>query len=176
MYKEDNNPDNPKKNQIFRGKNITFSTQAEQGSQGTDGTDRGPDSPRPPSSPSADGDTGRTGPDQVAGIDFRYINIITQPEFVQLKENFKMPDLSTLKQINLNEEKAELEKMIRAGIVPSSQRMMEFVSACYVRNPDQADAFECLADYFKLEEGLGNETAQEMKIFLAVVESDKLAL
>ena len=113
------------------------------------------------------------------GIDFRYINMVTQAQLISMRDNFKMPQLSKLKAIDLDKDKAELDKMLAAKILPSSDRVINYVSACYLRSgndTDMSSGMSCLVDYFRLEESLDADSAPQLKAFLAVIESDRLVI
>ncbi|MGD0336391.1 MAG: transaldolase family protein [Candidatus Omnitrophota bacterium] len=117
--------------------------------------------------------------DKTGGIDFRYINMVTQAQLISMRDNFKMPQLSKLKAIDVDKEKAELDKMLAAKILPSSDRVINYVSACYLRSgndTDMSSGMSCLVDYFRLEESLDADSAPQLKAFLAVIESDRLSI
>ena len=111
------------------------------------------------------------------GIDFRHTDGITQAQLASLRGSFKMPELSRLKTLDLVKERAEIKQMIEARILPSSNRIIEYVSACYLRNRgdvDTGNAVSCLVDYFRLEEVQGCvDCAPELKAFLLVMEGPR---
>ncbi|MCX5712342.1 MAG: hypothetical protein NTY47_04650 [Candidatus Omnitrophica bacterium] len=112
------------------------------------------------------------------GIDFRYIGIMTQFQKGDFKHSFEMPDLASLKAMDLVMEKQKLMQMISSGIQPSGKRVAEYVSACYVKNGAKqglADAMACLTSLFKMEEENVIETDPELKSFLFFMESSDLS-
>ncbi|MGD0335530.1 MAG: hypothetical protein ABSB18_00310 [Candidatus Omnitrophota bacterium] len=108
------------------------------------------------------------------GIDFRYINLATQAKLADLKANFKMPALDTLKRVDIENEAVQIRKMLNAGIIPSEQRVMEYITACYVKGNDDAqieEAAGALSDLLRMQEDGVVETRPELKAFLVVMDS-----
>jgi glyceraldehyde 3-phosphate dehydrogenase len=68
---------------------------------------------------------------KLGGIDFRAIPMITQPRGNFLGLSLSLPRLSNVENMNLSEEINEMQKMVQAGIVPSGERLKEYVAACY---------------------------------------------
>ncbi|MBU1124613.1 MAG: hypothetical protein KKC84_01155 [Candidatus Omnitrophica bacterium] len=119
------------------------------------------------------------GPNTTGGIDLRYINMVTQAQLVKMQEQLALPALATLKGVNLAQEKSELQKLMGAGITPSSQRIIEYVSASYLRHrseAEMAEAISFLIEYFKMEEMATVESTPEMKAFVSLIESEKLPI
>jgi hypothetical protein len=114
-------------------------------------------------------------PDATGGVDFTRINPLSQPQFAGLVANFKLPELGSLRRLNLNKEEKELHSLFRAEIIPADQRMMDFVLASCVNGSAQAKdrAMLCLMDFFRLQEQNASETPDEFKAFLLVVESGR---
>jgi len=114
-------------------------------------------------------------PNTTGGIDFRSINITGQPQLQGITLN--MPPLAQLKRIDIDKEAQQLMSMMESGIMPSRQRVMEFISACYLSAKSQSakeNAISCLTGYFKLEEQKAIETPIELKAFLFVIEGNKV--
>lgn len=121
--------------------------------------------------------TGGT-PANPGGIDFRYIGMMTQFQASSFKSSFKMPELSQLKKIEPAKEKGELEKLLAAGIIPSSQRVTDYIAACYLKFGTQKGAEEaigCLSKLFRLEEETVVATDTQLKSFLFFMESSAFA-
>jgi hypothetical protein len=119
-------------------------------------------------------EVGASSPTGVGGIDFRYINMVTQAQLINAQANFKMPDLQVLKNLDLVKESAELKKLMAAGIMPAQDRIIEFVAACRLHNQDADDAFICIVDYLKIQESEALETDTQFKGFLTVIDSQKV--
>lgn len=133
----------------------------------------------PPGLSGGSGPTFPAAPRGAGGIDLRYINMATQAKQVSAREAFKMPELSKLKAIDITKEGTEINRMLEANILPSSDRVIAYVSACYLRNDsdgDIADAVSCLVDYFQLEEMQDVDSNPNLKAFLSVIESVKLPI
>nr|MBP7217290.1 hypothetical protein [Candidatus Omnitrophota bacterium] len=64
------------------------------------------------------------------GIDFRSIPLTIQPLGSFSTLHFNLPKVSTLN-INLDKELADIERMVKAGIVPSGERLKEYIALCY---------------------------------------------
>ena len=129
------------------------------------------DAPVPlgPSSPAV---PGSGAPAAAGGIDFRFINIMAMPKFDTLKAGIKMPDLTHLKKVDINKERTALEKMMQSGVNPSSQRVMEYLAACYAQQKTQ-DGNRCLINYLRLQEESVNPVSPEFLAFL-LLKSGKL--
>jgi pyruvate, orthophosphate dikinase len=113
-------------------------------------------------------------PGAVGGIDFRVINMITQPmgNFSGLK--FSLPKLNNLENINLNEELGQIQKMLQSGIIPSGERLKEYVGACHQKGKlkEHLDGIiGCLVDMCRLEEEKAIETTNELKEILLIIDS-----
>ncbi len=121
--------------------------------------------------PAAPGSTGA--PAAPGGIDFRFINIMAMPKLDTFKANIKLPALNQLKKADIAKEKASLEKMMQSGVSPSSQRVMEYLAACYSQQKTQ-DANRCLTSYLRLQEESVNPVGQEFMAFLFLLKSGKL--
>ncbi len=118
-------------------------------------------------------------PGNPGGIDFRYIGLMTKFEKSDFKNAFTMPDLSNLKAINLSSEKAELEKMLKSGIMPSAERLTDYLAACYLAKGKEGgsqEAVSCLTKYFRLEEdNVVAETDPQLRSFIWFMESEGIA-
>ena len=127
-----------------------------------------------PPTPPGGGAGGPGAPAKAGGIDFRYIDLMAQFQKSDYKANFKMPDLAVLRGLDLAAEKEQLDNMIAAKIVPSADRLTNYISACYLSEGPQkgmADAIACLTNFFKLEEERGVQTDPQLKSFLFFMEA-----
>jgi hypothetical protein len=111
------------------------------------------------------------------GIDFRALPIVTQPMLTTPKVNLSLPALSQWS-INLDAEWRQIQNMLNAGIIPSSERIKEYLEAsCQSKDCSQRidNVLSCLADILRLEEEQVALTEPELKQILVLLESDKPA-
>ncbi|MDD4899563.1 MAG: hypothetical protein PHG68_03085, partial [Candidatus Omnitrophica bacterium] len=113
------------------------------------------------------------------GIDFRYIGLMTKFEKSDFKNAFTMPDVANLKAINLVSEKADLDKMLQSGMMPSAERLTDYLAACYVtkdKNSGTQEIVNCLTKYFQVEEkNAVAETDPQLRSFIWFMESEGFA-
>jgi len=113
--------------------------------------------------------------DKKGGIDFRALPIINQPinaEIVKLNPVV----LSRLNSINLDAEWAQIKDMVEAGIIPSSERMKEYVLASYSQQclGGQMDkVLGCIADILRMEEDRAVDTDLKLTGLLVLIEASK---
>jgi len=105
------------------------------------------------------------------GIDFRGLPIVTQPlPNPQLTNS----NLSLNLNLNLEKEWREIEKMLKAGITPSTERIREYaLSACQQQSADAeiGRILSCIADILRLEEEGCYSTEPALRELLALLES-----
>ena len=66
--------------------------------------------------------------------------------------------------------------MLAAGIIPSTDRIMEYVQAsCLKGDPDTQKVVSCIADILRLEEERCSLTEAQLKDILIVLESGRTA-
>ena len=88
--------------------------------------------------------------------------------------NFSLPRLANLDSINLDEELLQIRNMVKAGILPSGQRLKEFLAACWQKGElkeRKADTIACLVDICRLQEDAVVETPAELKEALVIAET-----
>lgn len=109
------------------------------------------------------------------GIDFRVLPVVNQPiNTVLLKLN--TADFNRLNSVNLDSEWAQMQNMINADIVPSNERIKEYVQASCLRQDlgNQVDkVLGCIADILRMEEDRVLDTDAQLREMLALIESDK---
>ncbi|MEW6101647.1 MAG: putative PEP-binding protein [Candidatus Omnitrophota bacterium] len=91
------------------------------------------------------------------GIDFRSIPMLTKPMGSLSGLSFNLPKVSSsaLAKINLEKEYADIQNMLKAGIIPSGERLKEYVAACYYKgelSSHMEEIVTCLVEIFRLEE------------------------
>ena len=110
-------------------------------------------------------------PDVTGGIDFRILPIVSQATS-NLSLNVSRIPLSSLGNINLDQELREIQKLVGAGIRPSAERIKEYVQvSCLKGNSDMQKAVSCIADILRLEEERCFSTDATLKDILVVLES-----
>lgn len=113
---------------------------------------------------------------KTGGIDFRKLPAAGQPLLKALPPAMGQP----LAGINIkqDEEWLQLQKMIQAGIIPSNERIKEYLADCCKNdniNQGMDKIIVCIAEILKLEEDRCLSTPAEIKDFLVLLESDKPA-
>ena len=107
------------------------------------------------------------------GVDFRALPIMTQPSGIVPLGRSEI-GLSGTVPINLDEEWQQIQNMLNAGIIPSSQRLKEFLEAscegidCAERTED---ALGIIADILRLEEERVAVTEPALRELLVLLES-----
>ena len=110
------------------------------------------------------------------GIDFRALPIARQPVLINPKVNASI--IPPIPLAELNSAWLQIEKMLAAGITPSSERIKEYLQSCGQKqefNQDIDKVLSCIADIFRLEEEQVAGTDLFLKEMLALLESDKPA-
>jgi len=111
------------------------------------------------------------------GIDFRGLPIVTQPMPVNRLSSSPVMPLSVLN-MDLNEEWSQIQNMLNAGIIPSSQRIKEYLIACCKNgdfNQEIDKVLSCIANILRLEEDNCCATEASFREILSLLESDKSA-
>jgi hypothetical protein len=108
------------------------------------------------------------------GIDFRALPITTQPMGeLLMKEIINMPVMNVA---DLDQEWQAMQKMIEAEACPSTQRIKEFLGACYQKGElkQRADkVLACLAGILRMEEDESKATEPQVKVMLALLEYNR---
>lgn len=129
--------------------------------------------------PSLDTDSNVGGSGQgPGGIDFRAMPMAVQPDSVGRLAGVPVSRLNG-PHINLDIELREIQRMIRAGIIPSLERIKEcLVASCQGKDCRQKreKILACLADILRMEEERAVDTESQMKEVLVLLESDKPAV
>jgi phosphomannomutase len=108
------------------------------------------------------------------GIDFRSLPMTIQPIGSFRGLNFSLPQASTIAQVNIDKELAEISKMVDTGIMPNGERVKELIAACYHKQElanHQQELMSCLIRICKLEEEMVVPTGKEIKEALVIVDS-----
>lgn len=125
---------------------------------------------------SASASIAEAAPEKTGGIDFRAMHMAIQPMGSFSGLNFSLPQLTKaeLERTNLDAEMQQIENMVEAGIVPSGQRIKEFIAACMQKgeiNYRVDNLLLCLIDICKLQEENVTESSPELREALAIVDS-----
>ncbi|MDO8662759.1 MAG: hypothetical protein Q7K98_06030 [Candidatus Omnitrophota bacterium] len=113
-------------------------------------------------------------PEEVGGIDFRVMNIVTQPLVASSSLNLKLPQSASLAKINLDEEFKQLQNMVSAGITPSGERIKEFMASSALKGEwDRRipDIISCLMDVCRLEEDDVSDTPVAIREALIIADA-----
>ena len=111
------------------------------------------------------------------GIDFRYLPIVTQAISNLRVDTGNIP-LSRLNSISLDSEWQQIERLVNSGIMPSTERIKEFVQASAIQGEidmDMSKVVLCIADIFRLEEERCSYSDPALKDILIVLESGRSA-
>jgi hypothetical protein len=107
------------------------------------------------------------------GIDLRTINIIARPMGSFSGLNFTLPKISNIDAWNLDEEMQQIKNMVQKGMIPSEERLKEYLSACYQKgelSKRAADLVASLVDICRLEEEGVYKTKPELKEILVILD------
>ena len=121
------------------------------------------------------------GPDNAGGIDFRAMNYLVQPMGSFKDLSFGLPTLtsSALERIDLDKDLAALRNMVKAGMVPSGERVKEYLAACFQKGKieeKQDDLLVCLAEIYRLAEDENLETSPQLRESLVIVDTARFVL
>jgi len=109
--------------------------------------------------------------DKKGGVDFRALPIITQPLNTP---KINMP-LNRLDNFQADPEWIEIQNMVDAGIIPSGQRIKDYLQSCCQKkeNGEISAVLNCIADILRIEEERVSATDPEFKDMLILLESGK---
>jgi signal transduction histidine kinase len=127
-----------------------------------------PKTPNPVSST----EDGTTAVAPLGGIDFRALPITAQP-VISAAPTFNLPHLS---KINLSQEWEEINRMLKAQIIPSAERLKEYLqAACLKDDLDSCrdDMLSCIRDILRMEESNYAQVDPSLKRLLVLLESDE---
>jgi hypothetical protein len=113
--------------------------------------------------------------DKKGGIDFRTLPIVNQQINMGLLK-LSPGDLNRLGNINLDSEWAEIQNMVNAGIIPSNERVKEYVLASCLRQNlgnQMNKVLGCIADIMRMEEDRVVDADVELKDMLVLMEAGK---
>lgn len=115
---------------------------------------------------------------KTGGIDFRALPITNHPAnpLINLRDSpFRGLSLSN---INLDESWGQIQNMLKAEIIPSSERIKEYLQACCEKedmSQETDKVLACIADILRLQEERVVNTDLSLKEMLTLLESDKPA-
>lgn len=113
--------------------------------------------------------------DKKGGIDFRALPIVNQQINMGILK-LSAADLNRLGNINLDSEWAQIQNMVNAGIIPSNERIKEYVLASCLRENlgNRMDkVLGCIADIMRMEEDRVSDADTELKDMLVLIEAGK---
>lgn len=138
----------------------------------TDGIDSRANDQTPPASESQKASSSIS---DKGGIDFRGLPIVTQPMPVNRLSSSPVMPLSNLN-INLNTEWGQIQNMLNAGIIPSSERIKEYLIVCCKNgdfNQEIDKVLSCIANILRLQEDNCCATESSFREILSLLESGK---
>ena len=109
------------------------------------------------------------------GIDFRNLPIVTQPMNMSFSPATSLKEIPSL---DLTKECQEIERMLNAGIIPSAQRIKEYLLGCCQNGGLEKEIDKTLsfiAEILRLEEEFCSPTGAALKEILVLLESNKPA-
>src|SRR3989338_8026784 len=115
------------------------------------------------------------------GIDLTALPITTQSLLNQpLTTNMPIAGSALNLNLNLDKELQDIQDMLKAGIMPSSERIKEYALASSSLKPEDYSReidkiLGCIANIFRLEEEKAKPTPRALKDVLILLESDKPA-
>ncbi len=111
----------------------------------------------------------------VGGIDLRALPIVTESVSTSTGILSK-PPVNPLDNLNLDEEWQKIQSMVHAGIIPSNERLKEYLESCCQENDFAQEAdkvLACIADILRLEEEQLKPTEDALRQMLVLLESAK---
>jgi hypothetical protein len=120
------------------------------------------------------GDTDPASGDK-GGIDFRALPIVTQPVPPNPSLVTGLSPSETAPDVNLDKEWQAIQNMLKGGMIPSSQRIKDYIQACCVRQDaeQQIDkVLSCIASILRVEEENCYETDSDIRRILVLLESN----
>jgi hypothetical protein len=109
------------------------------------------------------------------GIDFRALPIVNQQINMGMLK-LSPADLNRLGKVNLDSEWGEIQNMVNAGIIPSNERIKEYVLASCLRQNlgnQMNKVLGCIADIMRMEEDRVVDADVELKDMLVLMEAGK---
>ena len=107
------------------------------------------------------------------GIDFSTLPIINQP-MQNIPQALSRPALRpgmSLTAVNTGKEWQEVENMLNAGIMPSAQRIKDYISISNCSEKEIDKILLCIAGIFRIEEDKVTESEPVLKDLLVLVET-----
>ncbi|MFH0935572.1 MAG: hypothetical protein V1828_01730 [Candidatus Omnitrophota bacterium] len=124
--------------------------------------------------PMQDASSAMQAQDVVGGIDFRVMNIITQPLVASSSLSLKLPQGANLAAIDLDDEFHQIQGMLAAGIIPSGERIKEIMASSALKGEWEKripEIISCLVEVCRLEEDNVAETPLAIKEAMIIADS-----
>ena len=115
------------------------------------------------------------GPSNPGGIDFRFLPIVAQ-SMDNLKASISAMPRSSLQRINLNQEWSDIERLVNSGIIPSAERLKEYLAVSFFKgnlDNDMEKIVSCIADILRIQEESCRATDSTLKDILVVLGSGR---
>jgi hypothetical protein len=113
-------------------------------------------------------------PDTLGGIDLRSIPMMIQPMGGFSGLQFNLLGSNYLNSVNLDRELKEIKAMVAGGIIPSGERLKEYVAACYQKKAARDKLNSLIPELVKvckLQEEIGMEADQSLRQVLVLVDT-----
>jgi hypothetical protein len=110
---------------------------------------------------------------RMGGIDFRTLPIVTQA-VSNLRAPIGASSMGALQRMNLSEEWGQIEQMVLGGIIPSSERIKEFIQASCAQGSAERDVekvISCISGILRQEEEGCCSTDNTLRDILVVLEA-----
>ena len=110
------------------------------------------------------------------GIDFRYLPIVTQ-SLDNLQASIRSIPASSLQSLDLIREWSDIGRLVNSGIIPSSERLKEYLAASFFKenlDNDLEKIVACIAGILRSQEASFSLTDQTFKDILVVLGSGKI--
>jgi hypothetical protein len=109
------------------------------------------------------------------GIDFRFLPIVTK-SVDSLRVSLRGMSQANLQRIDLTQEWSAIERLVNAGITPSTERLKEYFAASDLKgnlNNDAREIVSCISDILRIQEESCVLTDQTLKDMLVVLGSGR---
>jgi len=120
-------------------------------------------------------DIASSAPDTKGGIDFRSMPIVSRA-MANLRAGAAGISISQLKRVDLDKEWASIEQMVSSGIVPSGERIREYLQASSVKgelDKDVDKVISCISEVLRMDEERCSSSDETLKDVLVVLEASR---
>ncbi|MDO8662236.1 MAG: hypothetical protein Q7K98_03325 [Candidatus Omnitrophota bacterium] len=115
--------------------------------------------------------------DNKGGIDFRALPVVSSPINPTMLK-LSPAEIKRLSNLNLDSEWAEIQNMLKAGIIPSNERVKEYVASSCLKQSlgnQMGKVLGCIANILRIQEERVTETEPELENMLVLIKSGRPA-